>query len=243
MLKVPARLSRALQDVLNEKQKAALPIIRAMNCLAVIEINYQWTREYGFAHDLPALARERRARAIKLAASLLKLVEQHDQDLKIPMAIGARERRAPQTRSTSGSARYHACHCTIELIQKESTMSNTTLMMPIAMGEQAIGVVLVPVTLPQAWKDVLLERRAQVEQHGHTTEYDDRYRDGKLEDAAAAVASTACMSNGAHPTIWPWSWDYFKMHIQTKTYRQRLVIAAALLLAAIERLDRKEEKK
>jgi hypothetical protein len=104
MLKVPARLFRALQDVLNEKQKAALPIIRAMNCLAVIEINYQWTREYGFARDLPALARERRARAIKLAASLLKLVEQHDQDLKIPMAIGASERRAPQTRSTSGSA-------------------------------------------------------------------------------------------------------------------------------------------
>jgi hypothetical protein len=41
-------------------------------------------------------------------------------------------------------------------------MSNTTLMMPIAMGEHAIGeFVLVPVTLPQAWKDVLLERRSE----------------------------------------------------------------------------------
>ena len=93
MLKVPARLSRALQYVLNEKQKEVLPIIRAMNCLTVIEINNQWTREYGFARDLPALAKERRARVIKLAASLLKLVEQHDQDLKIPVAIGASETR------------------------------------------------------------------------------------------------------------------------------------------------------
>ena len=122
-------------------------------------------------------------------------------------------------------------------------MSNTTLMMPIAQGEHATGeFVLMPVTLPEAWKDVLLERRAQVEVHGHTTEYDDCYSDGELEDAAAAVAFAACMSNGIYPTTWPWSWDYFKMHIQTKTYRQCLVIVAALLLAAIERLDRKEQK-
>lgn len=108
--------------------------------------------------------------------------------------------------------------------------------------------------LTTAARDVLAERAGQVSREGWGPAHDDAHRLGELALAAACYAL-----DGAERThqvdlfsgigkrqvragwfdikrlLWPWDWAWFK----PKTDRRRnLVIAGALVLAEIERLDR-----
>lgn len=101
--------------------------------------------------------------------------------------------------------------------------------------------------LTDAARDVLAERRRQVEDEQWTPEHDDRYRQRQLAMAAACYAAAVPVhdvldcSNGqiekrvpAMPSAWPWAASWWK----PGTARKNLVRAGALILAEIERLDR-----
>lgn len=105
---------------------------------------------------------------------------------------------------------------------------------------------------PVAWRDVLAERRRQVETEGWTAAHDDEHGNGEMAQAAAvyALCSAASPPNravmdefGQYNSVpfkirnfWPWGENWLK----PKDRRSDLVRAAALILAEIERLDRKE---
>lgn len=88
-----------------------------------------------------------------------------------------------------------------------------------------------------AARDVLTERRRQVEAEGWTPEHDDEHGNGEMAEAAACYAACAeTHSMTGHPPMsWPWSPHWWK---PSPDQRRNLVKAAALLLAEIERLDR-----
>jgi hypothetical protein len=104
--------------------------------------------------------------------------------------------------------------------------------------------------LSQAERDVIAERRRQVEKEGWTTQHDDDehyYRE--LSRAAQGYVEhyngrAWVFEQGNHddyqservPDDWPWDEKWWK----PKTPRKDLVRAAALLLAEIERIDRAE---
>lgn len=89
--------------------------------------------------------------------------------------------------------------------------------------------------LTDAARDVLAERRRQIEQEGWTPAHDDQYRDHELPCAAGCYAMyTLAYPAGDPPPAWPWVADWWK----PTTHRRNLVKAGALIQAAIERLDR-----
>lgn len=90
-----------------------------------------------------------------------------------------------------------------------------------------------PAGLTDAARDVLAERRRQVEQEGWTPEHDDQYDTGELSCAAACYAMQSDVDFGP-PNEWPWSRDWWKPDGE----RRNLVKAGALILADIERMDR-----
>lgn len=101
-----------------------------------------------------------------------------------------------------------------------------------------------------AARDVLAERERQVSAEGWTPEHDDKHDDGSLALAGACYASNAA-TWASHGTArlrtryaeiskmacfrWPWPREWWK----PKDQRRDLVRAAALILAEIERLDRR----
>ncbi|VWB89092.1 hypothetical protein BLA13014_04127 [Burkholderia aenigmatica] len=91
-----------------------------------------------------------------------------------------------------------------------------------------------------AARDVLVERRRQVEAEGWTPEHDDHHADGSIALAAAcyAVADNENYPLAEAPDLWPWDLDWWK----PSTERRNLVKAGALILAEIERIDRAEAK-
>lgn len=98
--------------------------------------------------------------------------------------------------------------------------------------------------LTAAARDVLAERRRQVEAEGWTHERDDAYRDGSMalaagsycESAARPVRVTRQLGPLERPKLWPpsWSMKWWK----PRNPRADLIRAGALILAEIERLDR-----
>lgn len=99
-----------------------------------------------------------------------------------------------------------------------------------------------------AARDVLAERRRQIDAEGWTPEHDDEHSNGELANAAGIYALAAgsndyrwvlrCIPSNdyleAAMKLWPWDKSWFK-----PTGRRRdLVKAGALILAEIERLDR-----
>lgn len=100
----------------------------------------------------------------------------------------------------------------------------------------------------EAARDVLAERRRQVEAEGWTPEHDDAHDKGELSAAAGVYALAAASHDyrwvlrgspvndylAAVFKLWPFEWSWFK----PKSRRQDKVRAAALLLADIEREDR-----
>lgn len=92
-----------------------------------------------------------------------------------------------------------------------------------------------PVELTDAARDVLAERRRQVEQEGWTPEHDDEHGDHAMSCAAGCYAMyTLAYPAGDPPPAWPWAADWWK----PTTHRRNLIKAGALILAEIERLDR-----
>ncbi|KVD71841.1 hypothetical protein WI89_01050 [Burkholderia ubonensis] len=90
-----------------------------------------------------------------------------------------------------------------------------------------------------AARDVLAERRRHVEAEGWTPERDDEHSNGELARAAACYAHAAGSWMGQHrmPAEWPWEREWWK----PSTPRRDLVKAGALILAEIERLDRRPD--
>jgi hypothetical protein len=106
--------------------------------------------------------------------------------------------------------------------------------------------------MTKALEDVVAERKRQVEEEGWTDIHDDQRAAGELAKAAVAYASNAFVllslshrldlstipsayTTCSPPSYWPWSWAWWK----PKNPRRDLVRAAALILAEIERLDRR----
>ncbi|MGN8190598.1 ead/Ea22-like family protein [Burkholderia sp. 22088] len=88
-----------------------------------------------------------------------------------------------------------------------------------------------------AIRDVIYERRRQIEVERRETGNDDQYTDGELPEAAVAYAlSAAGWDLDSATNYWPNSWAgcWFK----PTTPRRDLVKAAALIIAEIERIDR-----
>jgi hypothetical protein len=86
----------------------------------------------------------------------------------------------------------------------------------------------------QAARDVLAERRRQVEAEGWHPDQDDDYEDGQLSVAAACYAMQGSSPNYGPPPDWPWDKEWWK----PTDDRRNLVKAGALILADIERIDR-----
>ncbi|MBA6103454.1 hypothetical protein [Pseudomonas monteilii] len=90
--------------------------------------------------------------------------------------------------------------------------------------------------------EVLTERIRQIMVEGYTAEQDDQYTTGQLADAASAYAAWAHTWNLPYvecthtPALWPWAPETWKSQSQ----RQMLIKAGALILAELERLDRKQ---
>ncbi|MDW3683898.1 hypothetical protein RA280_19550 [Cupriavidus sp. CV2] len=83
-----------------------------------------------------------------------------------------------------------------------------------------------------AARDVLAERRRQMEIEGWTTEHDDEHDKGELSMAGACYAIAGEIDRT--PALWPWATAWWK----PRDRRSNLVRAGALILAEIERLDR-----
>lgn len=84
----------------------------------------------------------------------------------------------------------------------------------------------------QAARDVLAERRRQIDAEGWTPEHDDQHNPNELAEAGACYAMA--FENHPMPMDWPWEVNWWK----PKDRRSNLVKAGALILAEIERLDR-----
>ena len=85
-----------------------------------------------------------------------------------------------------------------------------------------------------ATRDVLAERRRQIEVEGWTPEHDDEHSAGEMAAAAACYALNAAGCGCEVARNWPWDGSWWK----PSTARRDLVKAGALILAEIERLDR-----
>ena len=111
--------------------------------------------------------------------------------------------------------------------------------------------------MSKALDDVAAERRRQIEELGYTPESDlERQSEGQLRQAAACYAakddfvyarSDMDATIGGIPSrlssyteLWPWEEECDKR--KSHSNRRRLVIAAALLIAEIDRLDNLVEK-
>ncbi len=110
--------------------------------------------------------------------------------------------------------------------------------------------------LTKAAQDVLAERERQVSEEGWSHEHDDSHGDESLAMAAACYAAPKPIyllmrhREGELSIRDPWPWginfrgnpcrDFTGWNKKDKPRRQQLVIAAGLLLAEIERLDRAE---
>jgi len=92
----------------------------------------------------------------------------------------------------------------------------------------------------QAVADVTAERTRQVTAEGFTSLKDDQYQRSELVWAAVSYAGFAALPHPpSEPAEWPWAARWWK----PENPRRALVKAGALILAEIERLDRRETRK
>lgn len=103
--------------------------------------------------------------------------------------------------------------------------------------------------LSNAIKDVLGERSRQISVENYSTNHDDQYQNNELVRAASGYVDHVFSRGWTYsdlgsevyqkedvPEFWPWN----EQHWKPKSPREDLVRAAALLIAEIERIDRKE---
>lgn len=99
------------------------------------------------------------------------------------------------------------------------------------------GSVCVPLEPIEAARDVLAERQRQITVEGWTADHDDsEHGPAALARAAGCYVlyADAYPNVGEPPPMWPWEPKWWK----PKDYRRDLVRAGALIIAAIEFLDR-----
>lgn len=90
----------------------------------------------------------------------------------------------------------------------------------------------------QAGRDVLAERQRQITAENWTPEHDDEHDTGTLATAAGCYAMhTLAYGVGDPPPAWPWEKPWWK---PSTDRRRNLVKAGALILAEIERIDRRQ---
>lgn len=100
--------------------------------------------------------------------------------------------------------------------------------------------------MARAFGDVIDERHRQIAVEGFDADHDDQSRAGQLAEAGAAYAAWAGYQADRMVTpdqdtrkaalrLWPWAQKWWK----PKDARHNLVRAAALIIAEIERLDRR----
>lgn len=97
--------------------------------------------------------------------------------------------------------------------------------------------------------EIAKERQRQISKEGWTLEHDDEHEDGSLADVAACYAATVRAFKAeefagvgyktytSYSDLWPKSWADCWWRPK-RNRRRNLVIAAALIVAEIERLDR-----
>lgn len=85
--------------------------------------------------------------------------------------------------------------------------------------------------------EILHERERQVTDEGYLTENDDKYDRHQLIKATIAYCLNAIEERLPAMCWWPWHEETFKPTVP----RRDLVKAAALIVAEIERLDRRDE--
>jgi hypothetical protein len=108
--------------------------------------------------------------------------------------------------------------------------------------------------MSEAINSVILERQRQINEEGWTPGHDDSHTAGELARAAAAYAWFASFSDDARAEMkmepkrgyinilwWMWPKSWSERWWKPKDRRRDLVRAAALLIAEIERLDRREK--
>lgn len=85
--------------------------------------------------------------------------------------------------------------------------------------------------------EVSAERRRQIDEEGWNAEHDDEHPAGNLSAAAACYAAGVQLYDEQERNIWPWEERWWK----PKDQRRNLIRAAALIIAEIEKLDRKTQ--
>lgn len=101
--------------------------------------------------------------------------------------------------------------------------------------------------LSKAMTDILNERERQKSQEGYSHEHDDQYEHNELSRAAASYVDYAANCSSlyeSHPSLYqrqapPNNWVFDKVFWKPKKPRQDLIRAAALIIAEVERMDRK----
>ena len=83
--------------------------------------------------------------------------------------------------------------------------------------------------------DVVRERIRQTTEEGWSPEHDDEHIGGQLAKAAVCYAKPSYRKSASPPQEWPWGEPWWK----PKDQRSDLVRAAALLIAEIDRIDRR----
>lgn len=92
-----------------------------------------------------------------------------------------------------------------------------------------------PYKLSRAEQDVLDERRGQRTREGFIDAHDDEHDSGELARAGACYALFSQTPTSQAPLLWPLEARWWK----PSNVRRMLVKAAALIIAEIERIDRK----
>lgn len=101
--------------------------------------------------------------------------------------------------------------------------------------------------ITQAITDILSERERQKSQEGYSLQHDDQYEHNELSRAAASYVDYAANCSSlyeSHSSLYqrqvpPNNWVFDKVFWKPKNPRQDLVRAAALIIAEVERMDRK----
>lgn len=82
------------------------------------------------------------------------------------------------------------------------------------------------------------ERQEQIEKHGRTVERDDRENSNQELALGAEMLLAAEHEEGIDPASYPDGWDPdICAHMLSKPYKERLIIAGALIAAEIDRLN------
>lgn len=92
------------------------------------------------------------------------------------------------------------------------------------------------------------ERERQISEEGWSPEHDDEHVNGELANVAACFSATNELylyskhSDGLHNMtachLYPWEDKYYKK--ASKNRKQQLIVAGALIIAELERLERAE---